>query len=105
MSAASQLNLYRERQTIQEAFVAFDAEHPEVRQELIRMALELQDSGFDHYGIKALMEVVRWHRHVEYGPEDEWKCNNSYSSRYARAIMTEVPALAGFFETRELKSE
>ena len=39
-------------------------------------------------------------------PDDaeDWKLNNSYSSRYARKIMADHPQLDGLFEVRELKT-
>jgi hypothetical protein len=49
------------------------------------------------------VEVVRFHRALE-TTDPDFKLNNNYSSRYARILMDEEPELAGFFQTRELKS-
>jgi hypothetical protein len=51
------------------------------------------------------MEVLRFHRTVSGPAGDAWKINNSYSSRLARKAMQDCPDLAGFFSTRELRSE
>jgi hypothetical protein len=65
--------------------------------------LQLKRKGWNHYGIKAIVEVVRFHRALE-TTDPDFKLNNNYSSRYARILMDEEPELAGFFQTRELKS-
>jgi hypothetical protein len=63
----------------------------------------LKRKGWNHYGIKAIVEVVRFHRALE-TTDPDFKLNNNYSSRYARILMDQEPELAGFFQTRELKS-
>lgn len=42
---------------------------------------------------------------LEAGPDPQgYRLNNNWPSRLARHVMRNVPALAGFFETRELRS-
>jgi hypothetical protein len=55
------------------------------------------------YGIKALFEVLRYEYSVQ-TQGDEFKLNNSYTSRYARMLMRQHADLDGFFETRELRA-
>ena len=63
--------------------------------------------GFKHYVIHAVWERMRWHYTVDNKlcRRDLYRCNNDYTSRYARLIMRQEPALKGFFLTRELKSK
>ena len=84
-------------------FQEFHAENPQVYTALRDRALQLKRKGWNHYGIKAIVEVVRFHRALE-TTDPDFKLNNNYSSRYARILMDEEPELAGFFQTRELKS-
>lgn len=80
----------------------------------------LRDRGFPHYGLNALGEVVRWHMHLDKGPEAGtlFKVNSIYFSRLARWLMLwypeEFPPVCQckkhrrkpltYFELRELKS-
>lgn len=92
------------RATIQERFEAFHRANPTVFQALRSLAQDMQRRGVSLYGMKGLFEVLRW----EYALQtegDEYKLNNVFTSRYARLLMQEVPALDGFFETRCLLSE
>jgi hypothetical protein len=102
MTAAAQLTL--DASTIRERFEAFHAAHPEVYDELVRLAYEARAAGRDKVGIKMLFEVVRWNRIVVGGVDEGWRLNNVFSAHYARLIMQREPDLAGFFETRSLRS-
>ena len=87
-------------------FEAFHAKHPEVYGELVRLARQARARGRKVIGIKMLWEVARWHLNILGGvdPEEEYKLNNNYHSRYARMIMDQEHDLAGIFRLRELKS-
>jgi hypothetical protein len=86
---------------IERDFWAFHIANPCVYQELRDHALELRRRGRTHYGIKALFEVVRFHRALQtLDPKYEWKLNNNYSSLYARMLMANEPELRNFFHTR-----
>ena len=93
-----------EPNSIEHRFRAFHRRHPEVYATLVRKALALKDRGFAKYGIKALIEVTRWHMAIKRGPEDDFKINNDFASRYARLIDAQEPELAGFFTMRGLTS-
>lgn len=70
-----------------------------------RAALRLVDRGFRHYGLHALWEAARYNHALKIGPDVEgWKLNDHYTSRMARELMDSEPALAGFFELRELRA-
>lgn len=90
--------------TLQAHFERFDQAHPEVYQEFKKVALDLFLRGRKHYGAKAIMEVIRYHRAVSGQDSDEpFKCNNNYPSRMARKLIDEDSRFADFFETRELR--
>lgn len=75
-----------------------------VYNDVIARAITLRHRGYEHFGIAALWEAARYDRAVRVGPNAGFKLNNDFRSRMAREIMADIPALAGFFETRELKA-
>jgi hypothetical protein len=85
-------------------FWAFHTAHPEVYEELCHMALRLRRQGRKHYGIKALYEVVRFHRALSARSEADWQLNNNYSALYSRLLMQNEPALRDFFRTRRRRA-
>ena len=85
---------------IAKAFWRFHQENPEVFDELVRLAKQLLRVGRNRYGIKALFEIVRFHRAMQ-TTDPCFKLNNNYHALYARLIMNTVPELGGFFELRE----
>jgi hypothetical protein len=85
---------------IEVAFWQFNRENPQVYDALKRLAYNLISRGHDHYGIKALCEVVRF-EHVMATHDPAFKINNNYTALYARLLMTSEPGLKGFFELRE----
>jgi hypothetical protein len=91
--------------SIQERFEHFDALHPEIYTAFRQIALDLLLRGRSHYGSKAILEVIRYHRALSGMSETEpFKINNIYSSRYARKLMEEDKRFCDFFELRELRS-
>jgi len=89
-------------QTIEERFSAFHAANPHVYRALRSLALDLRRRGCQRYGMKGLFELLRWQSAVSAkGPAEPYKLNNIYTAHYARLLMTQEPALSGFFETRE----
>jgi hypothetical protein len=74
-----------------------------VEAEVIRRARELKARGREHYGIAALVEVIRYHAPVPRDGQDEFRLNNNHRSLLARRVQERCPDLAGFFETRSLR--
>lgn len=93
------------RDAIQERFEAFHAQYPQVYAELRKLAFDYLARGFTHYSLDGLFHVVRHERNMAVGPENGYKLNNDFTSRYARLLMANEPALRGFFETRERAKE
>jgi hypothetical protein len=90
--------------TIQAAFSAFHAAHPEVYDKLRDLALDLVHRGHRrHLGIGMLWETLRYHTLLGAAPgEDDYRLNNNYRSRYARMLMAREPELDGVFELRRV---
>ncbi len=108
----SQLDLFapliqpetRKGASIEERFQAFHRANPQVYRAMRRMALDLKRRGFRRYSSDALMHALRWHAAIQLGPTDVYKFNDHFTSRFARLLMSDEPELAGFFETRRLRS-
>lgn len=94
---------YPEGSTIKERFEIFNAKNPHIRNKLRRMALELKYAGHQHYGIKALIEVLRWDYAVRTRSGKDFKINNAFATPYAHLLMAQTPDLRGFFKTRQRK--
>lgn len=94
---------YGREMTIAERFAAFHEANPHVAALLAEMAHALRRQGRTRYGIKALIEVLRYQYSVQ-TTGDAFKINNDFTAHYARLLMREYPALEGFFETREIRA-
>lgn len=89
-------------ETLDRRFERFVEENPHVYREFVRFAREARRAGL-RVGAKAVWERLRWELAIA-TTDAEWKLNNSFTSRMARLAMEREPDLAGFFETREIKS-
>lgn len=90
--------------TLQQRFEAFHRANPWVFDEVIRLLEEARDDGARRIGVKHVFEVLRWkHRRRTRG--DDWRLNNSFTSRYARLVAAVRPDLAGLLEFRVLRSD
>ena len=65
-------------------FAQFDRENPNVYDGLRRLALQVRRTGRQHYGIKALFEVLRYEYALTTISDDGLKLNNNYTAHYAR---------------------
>ncbi len=86
-----------------EAFRAFHAANPQVYDLFRALTWQMVRAGRAKVGAKMIWERLRW----EYAlrtDDGAYRLNNNYTSRYARLLMANEPALAGVFETRELRS-
>jgi hypothetical protein len=82
-------------------YEAFKKANPWVLRTLTRMSYELQERGYKHYGIAALIEVLRYEYALTNDPSSDFKFNNNYRAFFAREIMQMNPSLDGFFSTRK----
>lgn len=92
--------------TIQERFEEFlgTPDGRLVHDELVRRAAILRDRGWKHYSAKAIIETIRYDANMHVGPDGGFKVNDVYTSRLVRRVIDENPALASFFELRELRA-
>lgn len=84
---------------LEQEFLDFHRSNPQVYEGLRRLALQLKRRGRRQYGIKSLIEALRWHQAME-TTDPDYKLNNNWSSFYARLLMESEPELDGFFELR-----
>ncbi len=74
--------------------------------EVAHRARQAKARGISKYGIRAILEPIRWHRVVELGEDASgFRLNNNVMSRLARDVMERCPDLADFFEVRSLRSQ
>ena len=101
-----QFGLFTADRSIEECFLSFHVDHPEVYDELVTLARSLTARGYTHLGIGMMWETLRYFRALRGLPDDNelFKLNNNYRSRCARLIIEREPDLAGLFETRELRA-
>lgn len=89
----------------EQRFREFHEAHPEVYGQLVSLARRAKASGHTHYSARGLWEMLRFDRSVVERVDEPFKLNDHYIAHYARLIMEREPDLAGFFETRQLRSE
>lgn len=90
--------------TIQESFERWIADNPKAEEQFVALARKARAAGFDHYGIKAMVEVVRFHFSIE-RRAGRFAIDNRHTSRLARYLDAKYPDLTGFFEFRRLTAE
>ena len=70
----------------------------------IAEAFEMRLQNCKHSSGKAIIERMRWQRHIADDLERKgFKLNNTWTSRLVRKAIADEPRLEGFFETRELQ--
>lgn len=94
------IDLGVDSQTV-EKFFSWHKQNLDVWNCFERVALDLIEEGFKSYGAKAIMEVVRYK--LRKNIKGELKCNNNYTSYYARIFALKHPTHDKFFEFRETK--
>ena len=82
-------------------YEAFKEANPWVMPALLQMVYKLHIQGHTHYGIAALVEVLRYEYALTNDPSSDFKFNNNYRAFFAREIMQTNPQLNGFFSTRK----
>ena len=86
--------------TLQERAQAFHEANPKVYAELRRLALTLYYRGHKHFGVKMLIEQMRWLWYERTVDTSSFKLNNSYSAFYSRLLMKQEAELDGVFNLR-----
>jgi hypothetical protein len=89
---------------IEERFLSFHRDNPDIYLTLARLARQAKASGRQKMGVKMLWEVMRWELIIQSTGSEGYKLNNDFPSRYARLIMEQEQDLSTFFELRRLRS-
>ena len=82
------------------AYQEFVTANPWVLPRLAHLAEQVRRAGHTHYGIAALVEVLRYEYHTTNDPSSDFKFNNNYTPFMARDLMRLYPHLDGFFAVR-----
>lgn len=79
-------------------FVAWLRMNWPIWDEFVKLADQMRLKGRAYYSARAVIHVLRWHRHLKDATTEEFKINNNQSARMARLYN----ALLGreFFRTR-----
>lgn len=78
-------------------------EHPDLWDALKKFALEAASAG-KSFGMKAVVERIRWEMHIKMSGKEQWKLNNSHTSYWARKLIQQYPMLERFIELRKVRS-
>jgi hypothetical protein len=90
--------------TIAQRAEAFHKANPFVFDALVNLSLSMRGQGHSKWSINGAFEVLRWQWSM-HTTGDEFRLNNNFRAFYARKMMSDVPALDGFFETRQAVEE
>jgi hypothetical protein len=74
-----------------------------VMREAIMRATKLRLAGYRRYGLKAIIESIRYDSSVSLLGDSTYRINDHHTSFLARRIMEDQPSLRGFFGTRALR--
>ena len=78
----------------------------EVYGKCLDISQQMAERGFNHYSIWLVIGVVRHHRHLESGTDDEgFKVCNNYTPYLSRELMATGMLPDGFFTTKTLKHD
>ena len=87
-----------------ERFFRFHRNNPHVFGRLKEIAREMRAAGWKRYGIRRIMEVMRWERERKTRGE-VFKINCNFIPMYARLLIARYPVeFTGFFELRRIRS-
>lgn len=93
----------KDQRTIQEKFDAFNEENPIVYSLFKQQALKAINKGKTKISAKALIEFIRWEIQFQVTAED-FKINNSFTSRFARKFVEDFEYHKDVFEFRTLSA-
>jgi hypothetical protein len=85
-------------------FLIFHNRNPKLWYWIDHFALERARGGWQHYGIKSVVEVARWHTAIP-TEGDIFKIKNDFTAHYARMWMLKHPEYNGFFRTKHIPDD
>ena len=83
----------------------YHKENPHVYKLIEKFAFQVMDAGYQKYGMKALLERVRWHTMIDALDDAGFKISNNHAPYYARLFHKLNPDFDGFFRTKRVKGE
>jgi hypothetical protein len=94
---------YRVSETLDERFKRWIEVNPHVVSCFAHFALQARERGQKRIGAKMIVERMRW-EWLTHSIGDEFKLNNSYTSRLVREAIRKHPSLERMFEVRRLRT-
>ena len=88
---------------LDEKFWAFHNANPQVYLQIEKYAQRAYRHGIRKIGMKMIFELLRWDMLFSTNSED-YKLNNSYTSRYTRILLEKHPEFSDMFEIRGIHS-
>jgi hypothetical protein len=102
-SGRTQLDFFAPPSPLDQKFWDFYRKNPQVMEKLIHLTAQAKRAGRKKIGMKMLFEVIRWEHFIS-TKGDDFKLNNSYTSRYTRLLIEQHPEFESMFETRRIRS-
>lgn len=90
--------------TIGQRFDRFHADNPWVLQALEQLTEDWLARGHRRVGVKQMFEVIRWQYGRQTSGDQGFRCNNDFTSRYARLLIERHPEWVDAIETRRLRA-
>lgn len=81
-------------------FKQYEEENPHIYLLFKKYTFEAIRRGFNHFGSKAIFEVIRYSEALKKG-SDGFKVNNTYTPDYVDKFEAEFPEHKDFFEKRK----
>jgi hypothetical protein len=94
--------IFANRQSIESAFIEYNANNPAVYEYFKKFAFEMIDRK-GKASANLIIYRIRYYVEVETTTKD-FKINAAFSSRYARKFIADFPLLKDKIETRSLRS-
>lgn len=82
-------------------FMEYHQANPSVFRQFVRLAHDMRAAGRRRYSQWTIVQAIRWSHDLQ--GSASFKINNDFIALYARLMIHDYPAFAGFFELREMK--
>lgn len=92
--------------TIDQSFEAYVKDNPSIYQHFVSFALAWIRTGAKKISSKQIVGRIRWEVEVETKGDQarEFKCNDAFTSRFARKFASDYPEYSELIEFRQLRS-
>ena len=86
-------------------FLEFHAANPHVYGALTDLVTVAKTRGYSKWGIGGMYEILRWEGKIKTTGDAEFKLRNDFRAYYARLLMANGDAPAGFFALRQSQAD